>query len=189
MVAEQNLLFIVIDQFRADMVSGPLADRVPLPNIQRLVAQSLSFQNHHTVTVPCGPARTSLLTGQYAMSHGARQNGAPLRDRTPNIATSLREVGRELLLFGYTDTQPDPYGMLPLDPAHLSYTGPIPGVTVVQEMRDEAWAWLAYTDVDQWPWHCAGTGRPRDAIHRLDPHASKPFRRAGVLADAGARPA
>ncbi|MEX0283761.1 MAG: sulfatase-like hydrolase/transferase [Paracoccaceae bacterium] len=139
-----NLLVIVIDQFRADLLTGPLAAVADLPNLRRLAGQSLHFTDHHTVTVPCGPARASLLTGQYAMSHRSVYNGTPLSARTPNLATELRKLGRELLLFGYTDTQPDPTGLPDCDPAHLSYTGPIPGATEVVEMREEAWAWLAH---------------------------------------------
>nr|WP_255723031.1 sulfatase-like hydrolase/transferase [Thalassobius sp. Cn5-15] len=142
--APRNFLFIVIDQFRADLLTGALGRNVPLPNMRALAARSVHFRNHHTVVVPCGPARASLLTGQHAMNHGSVQNGIPLRRDMPNLATALRTIGRELLLFGYTDTQPDPRGLHPNDPAHLSYTGPIAGITEVTEMREEAWEWLAH---------------------------------------------
>lgn len=142
--APRNLLLIVIDQFRADLLSGPFAQFVPLPHLRRLAEQSLVFDNHHTTVVPCGPARASLLTGQYAMSHRSVYNGAPLPREMPNLASMLRTVGRELLLFGYTDTQPDPRNMHPNDPAHRSYTGPIPGITELTEMREEAWEWLSH---------------------------------------------
>ncbi|MBO9475822.1 sulfatase-like hydrolase/transferase [Shimia sp. R10_1] len=142
--APRNLLLIVIDQFRADLVSGLLGNHVALPNLRALANRSIVFENHHTVAVPCGPARASLLTGQHVMRHGSNQNGKPFAADTPNLATALRSIGRELLLFGYTDTQPDPRGMHPSDPAHLSYTGPIHGVTEVTEMREEAWGWLAH---------------------------------------------
>lgn len=140
----RNLLFIVIDQLRADLLAGPLADSVPLPNLRRLAGESLYFTDHHTVTVPCAPSRASLLTGQYAMSHRVVHNGSPMAATIPNLATAFREIGRELLLFGYTDTQPDPTHLHPRDPARQSYTGPLPGVTEVVEMRDEAWSWLAH---------------------------------------------
>lgn len=140
----RNLLFIVLDQFRADLLTGPLGDSVPLRNLRRLAQQSLNFTNHHTVMVPCGPSRASLLTGQYAMTHRSVHNGTPLHDHIPNLATCLRSVGRELLLFGYTDTQPDPTHLHPNDPARRSYTGPIKGITEVIEMREESWAWLAH---------------------------------------------
>lgn len=140
----RNLLFIVLDQFRADLLEGRFAELVPTPNIDALARNSLCFRNHHTVVVPCGPSRASLLTGQYAMTHGSWCNGTPLARHHPTLASELRKIGREPLLFGYTDTQPDPAGMAPQDPAHHSYTGPMTGFTEVQEMREEAWAWLAH---------------------------------------------
>lgn len=140
----RNLLLIVLDQFRADLLDGALAAVVPTPNLDALAERSVSFQNHHSVVVPCGPSRASLLTGQYAMTHGSWLNSMPLPRHIPTFASELRKIGREPLLFGYTDTQPDPAGLAPDDPAHRSYTGPMPGFTEVLEMRDEAWSWLAY---------------------------------------------
>ena len=140
----RNLLMIIADQFRADLLTGSLAPVVPTPNLDRLMSEGTTYLNHHTVTVPCGPSRASLLTGQYAMNHRSIHNGAPLSRHFPTLATELRKAGREPLLFGYTDTQADPTGLSPADPAHESYTAPMPGFTEVQEMRDEAWAWLAH---------------------------------------------
>jgi arylsulfatase A-like enzyme len=144
MPAPRNVLMIVADQFRADVLQGALAAHVPTPNLDALAAESLRYENHHTVVVPCGPSRASLLTGLYAMTHGSVHNGAPLPRHFPTLATELRKLGHEPLLFGYTDTQPDPTGLAPRDPARMSYTGAAPGFVEVQEMREEAWAWLAH---------------------------------------------
>ncbi len=140
----RNLLIIVVDQFRADLLHGALASLVPTPNLDRLAARSQVYRNHHTVTVPCGPSRASLLTGQYAMNHRAVRNGTPLSRHHPTLASELRKLGREPLLFGYTDTQPDPDERAPADPALGQYTHPLPGFTEVLEMRDEAWTWLSH---------------------------------------------
>lgn len=140
----RNLLLIVLDQFRADLLDGGLAKVAPTPNLDEFAKGAMWYKNHHTVTVPCGPSRASLLTGQYASNHKSMFNGAPLGAHHPTLATELRKLGREPLLFGYTDTQPDPAGRAPLDPANRSYTAPMAGFTEVLEMRDEAWAWLAY---------------------------------------------
>ncbi len=141
---EINLLFIIADQFRADLLSGEFAKCVATPNLDSLAASSLRLTNHHTVAVPCGPARASLLTGLYPSEHGALRNGAPLKNGLSNFAHQLRRIGREPLLFGYTDTQPNPSCQFARDPARNSYTAPMEGFTEVVEMREEAWRWLAY---------------------------------------------
>ncbi len=145
-MAPGNILFITIDQLRADVISGPLAPFIPTPNIDRLAALGCLFENHYTVTVPCGPARASLLTGLYAMNHRSIRNGTPLAAHHVTVATEMRKSGYEPLLFGYTDTTPDPGGMDVQDPALASYEGVAPGFREIVEMRQETgfeWpAWL-----------------------------------------------
>lgn len=145
-MARGNILFITVDQLSADLIDGALAAHVPTPNIDRLATQGVSFANHFTVTVPCGPARASLLTGLYAMNHRSVRNGAPLARHHATIGTEMRKAGYEPLLFGYTDTTPDPTGMDPEDPDLSIYEGVAPGFRELVEMRLEAgleWpAWL-----------------------------------------------
>ncbi|MEO0915004.1 MAG: sulfatase-like hydrolase/transferase, partial [Pseudomonadota bacterium] len=86
----KNVLFIVADQLRADCVFGDLAQHADLPNLRALMADAVTFTNHHSVTNPCGPARASLLTGQYAMNHRSVRNRAPLRHDTPTLPTEMR---------------------------------------------------------------------------------------------------
>lgn len=142
---QQNVLFIVFDQMRADALIGPLAETARLPNLHGFMADALTFTNHTTVTSPCGPARASLLTGQYAMNHRSVRNGTPLPHDKPNLATCLREGGIQPLLYGYTDTSADPRHYPPGDPVLTSYEQVMPGFMEAQEMRfDCNRAWEAY---------------------------------------------
>ena len=139
-----KILFVVIDQFRADCVHGALAGALDLPNIRRLKDEGVTFSRHYSVTAPCGPARASLLTGLYAMNHRSVRNGAPLAGHIPNIATEARRAGYEPLLFGYTDTSVDPAGRDANDPDLKSYEGLLPGFTEALQFRfDTAYSWLA----------------------------------------------
>ena len=103
-----KVLFIVFDQLRADCIHGALAGLLDLKNFGRLMDQSVTFARHNTVTAPCGPARTSLLTGLYAMNHRSVRNGAPLASHITNLGLEARRAGYEPLLFGYSDTSADP---------------------------------------------------------------------------------
>ncbi|MFT4716573.1 MAG: arylsulfatase A-like enzyme [Paracoccaceae bacterium] len=141
----KKILFIVIDQLRADCLNGALAAHVNLPNLQALQGDAVSFSNHFTVTNPCGPARVSLLTGQYAMNHRAVFNGAPLAKGTPNLATEVRKAGYEPLLFGYTDTAGDPRFHHPNDPATGDDEALMEGFNERVEMRyKKSIPWRAY---------------------------------------------
>tara|TARA_R110002110_G_scaffold49669_24_gene147535 strand:+ start:4228 stop:5739 length:1512 start_codon:yes stop_codon:yes gene_type:complete len=132
-----NILFIVIDQFRADCLHGVLDTAVDLPNLRAFAAESVSFRQNRSVVNPCGPSRASLLTGQYAMNHRAVRNGTPLPADTPNLATEVRKAGYLPLLFGYTDCARDPRDLAPGDPALTSYEEVMPGFHEVVEMRQE----------------------------------------------------
>lgn len=145
MQRKRNVLFIIIDQLRADCVSGALAAHVALPNLRAFAAGAVSFARHFSVTNPCGPSRASILTGQYAMNHRSVRNGTPLRHDTPNIATEMRKAGYLPMLFGYTDTSQDPRVHHPNDPALKSYEFPMPGFHEMTEMRFElSYPWQSH---------------------------------------------
>ena len=114
-----NVLLIVVDQWRADMMPGSPALPIELPNIRRLMREGVTFRNHVTTAVPCGPARASLLTGLYLMNHRAVQNTVPLDRRHFTLAQALRAVGYDPALIGYTTTTPDPRTTSPRDPRFL----------------------------------------------------------------------
>ena len=105
---KMNVLLIVVDQWRGLMLPKLGADYLKLPNIDRLCAEGVTFRNHFTQTVPCGPARASLLTSLYMMNHRAVQNTIPLAERFTNLAHELRRGGYDPALVGYTTTTPDP---------------------------------------------------------------------------------
>ena len=133
----RKILFIVIDQLRADCLHGALADAIDVPNFRALMADGVTFKRHYTVTNPCGPARASLFTSLYAMNHRSVRNGAPLDGTLDTLPKALRSAGVEPLLFGYTDTSADPRGRDPADPALRSYEGVMPGFTELLVMQSE----------------------------------------------------
>ena len=66
-MAAKSILLVVVDQWRADCVPYLECRHLRTPNLDWLCREGVTFRNH--VTVPCGPARASLLTGRYAMNH------------------------------------------------------------------------------------------------------------------------
>ena len=143
--AKPNVLFVVLDQLRADCLNGELAETVDLPHLRAFMKDAVSFTNHVTVTRPCGPARASLLTGQYAMNHRAVRNGTPLPIDKPNLATELRRGGVQPILYGYTDTTADPRHYAADDPILTSYEQVMNGFLEALEMRfDDGRIWRGY---------------------------------------------
>ncbi|MEZ5930415.1 MAG: alkaline phosphatase family protein [Alphaproteobacteria bacterium] len=168
--ADGKVLFIVIDQLRADCLTGALADAVDLPNLRALMAEGVTFRRHYTVTVPCGPSRASLLTGLYAMNHRSVRNGAPLDGTLDTLPKELRKAGYAPLLFGYTDTSADPRGRDPSDPALRSYEGVMPGFEPLLAIQwENSFPWLAALAAK-------GYGLPADYWDIYRPVATNPSR-------------
>ena len=105
---EKNVLLIVVDQWRADCVPWLGTPHLRTPNLDRLCREGVTFRNHVTTTVPCGPARASLHTGLYQMNHRAVQNTVPLDARHTTMPRAVRALGYDPALVGYTTTTPDP---------------------------------------------------------------------------------
>ena len=132
-----NILLICADQWRWDCMSGLGHPNVRTPNIDALAKDGVLFKNHFGQCTPCGPSRTSLLTGLYLMNHRSGRNGTPLDARHTNVALEARKAGYDPSLFGYTDTSPDPRGKHPNDPALTAYDE---GVLVSRPRRYNACA-------------------------------------------------
>lgn len=144
MTKRRNVLFIIMDQFRADLIHGDLAAHIDLPNIRALQTEGVTFTNFFSVTNPCGPARASVLTGLYAMNHRSIRNGTPLPGHLTNLGKEARKVGFDPMLFGYTDTTQDPRHHHENDPAVATEEMVMPGFRELLEMRFmESFPWRA----------------------------------------------
>lgn len=89
-IAMNNIVYILLDQVRKDML-GPYGHQiVKTPNLDRLAADGIRFNNAFTPASVCGPARTSLFTGLMPSSHGIIKNGekggtGEISQQAPNI--------------------------------------------------------------------------------------------------------
>jgi arylsulfatase A-like enzyme len=146
MAERRNVLLIVVDQWRADFVPALGASFLRTPHLDRLCRQGVTFANHVTTAVPCGPARASLLTGLYLMNHRAVQNTVPLDARHSNLAKELRRIGYDPALIGYTTTTPDPRTTGPRDPRFLTLGDLMDGfrnVGAFEPHMDGYFGWVA----------------------------------------------
>ena len=111
----RNLLFIMCDQLRADVMSvcgGP----VPTPNIARLAARGVRFDKAFVNAGVCGPSRTSFYTGRYPVSHRVTWNRVPMPVDELTLGHYLMDAGLPLHLLGKTHFVPDTRAA-----AHLGY--------------------------------------------------------------------
>jgi len=124
---KKSVLFICADQWRWDCFGFMKHKNILSPNIDKLVKKSSTFTSHYAGITPCGPARTTMLTGLYPFIHRSVTNGAPLDKRFTNIAKEVRKIGYLPNLYGYTDTSWDPRYLDPQDEKNFTYESPMEG--------------------------------------------------------------
>jgi len=83
----KNILFLMADEFRYD-VAGFMGNTVArTPNLDRLAAHAVVFDNAYTPSPVCVPARQCLATGKYPLHIGCERFG---QDIAPGSATFAR---------------------------------------------------------------------------------------------------
>lgn len=88
-----NILLIMTDQHRADLMSCADKDLVPTPNIDRIAERGVRFTNAYCSSPVCVASRMSLLTGLYAHTTGAINNRDRLDWRYRTMAHHFAEAG------------------------------------------------------------------------------------------------
>jgi arylsulfatase A-like enzyme len=88
----RNILFITTDQQRYDSLgcNGGTIARTPVAD--RLAVEGVNYRRAYNQNTVCMPARCTILTGQYARTHGVVANGVPLPEDAPSVAQYLADV-------------------------------------------------------------------------------------------------
>lgn len=89
----RNVLFLWTDQQRPDTIGAYGKARIRTPNVDRLAAGGVVFEQAYCTQPVCSPSRASVLTGLYPHAHRVPQNNIPLPADVPTIAELLRPHG------------------------------------------------------------------------------------------------
>jgi arylsulfatase A-like enzyme len=84
-----NILLITVDTLRDDHLSYRGYSRRTSPNIDRLAAEGVVFENAYTAVPRTFPSLCSFMTGKYAHRHGARNN---FHHALPDFNLTLAEI-------------------------------------------------------------------------------------------------
>ena len=133
-VAQPNIVFFMTDQLRRDALGcyGNLLCQTP--NLDRLAADGVRFDQAYTVSPVCSPARASLLTGLYPHNHRVMVNthiapalGPGLSPELPTFGTLLRNAGYELDYVGkwhvHQSLTPQDFGFARAEAGSLGFEG------------------------------------------------------------------
>ena len=76
-----RILFIDIDTLRPDHMSCYGYDRLTTPNMDRVCAEGIRFDQYYCSDAPCLPSRASLVSGMFGIRNGAVGHGGTAADR------------------------------------------------------------------------------------------------------------
>ena len=90
-----NILFLMTDNQRWDALGSAGNSIIQTPNLDRLAAEGVRFENMFNTTAICAASRASILTGQYRRTHGYTFNTPPLSRQAmaKSYPALLREAG------------------------------------------------------------------------------------------------
>ena len=136
-----NIVLILTDQHRYDIVGANGSPICRSRNLDRLAAAGVNFNRAYSVCPLCSPARASIYTGLLPHGHGVTRNVEPgqpnaasIGGRVPTLGERLRAAGYNPLVFGKWHAGERPpsacgfgghdvhgYGDVLKDPCYLDY--------------------------------------------------------------------
>lgn len=104
--AKRNLLWIMVDQMRADALGFMGNGIVRTPNLDALAERGVVFERAMSQCPLCTPARASLFTGRYVHSHGAWWNGMPVTGDRTLMPEIMMNAGYDTAVIGKLHLHP-----------------------------------------------------------------------------------
>lgn len=96
-----NIVWYCTDQQRSDTIGALGNEYIRTPNIDRLVADGVAFENAYCQSPVCTPSRASFLTSLYPSSHQVHRNGnAYFPDHLTLVTKILADNGYDCGLVG-----------------------------------------------------------------------------------------
>tara|TARA_R110002126_G_scaffold12220_21_gene53417 strand:- start:1976 stop:3454 length:1479 start_codon:yes stop_codon:yes gene_type:complete len=90
----------MVDQLNGTLFPDGPAEWLHAPNLKKLAAQSVRFQNSYTASPLCAPGRASFMSGQLPQNTRVYDNAAEFCSDIPTYAHHLRRAGYQTCLSG-----------------------------------------------------------------------------------------
>lgn len=100
MAQARQIIIIMTDTQRVDMLGCYGYPAMHTPCLDRLAAQGVRFERAYTCQPVCGPARAALFTGQFPHSNGSWANSMPLGDNVKTLGQRMRDGGYHAAYIG-----------------------------------------------------------------------------------------
>ncbi len=107
--ARPNVLWLMVDEMRADAMGCAGHPMVKTPHLDKLAREGARFANAYTVSSVCTPSRASLFTGRYAHVHGAYENNVGANPGEIFLPSILKHYGYTTGIAGKLHFTPEQY--------------------------------------------------------------------------------
>ncbi len=98
--ARPHIVIVLTDDLGGNDTTIYGSRDVRTPNIERLAAMGMTFDNAFVASPACAPSRAALLTGLMPARNGAEANHTYPREGVHFLTTSLKSMGYEIAAFG-----------------------------------------------------------------------------------------
>jgi arylsulfatase A-like enzyme len=108
-----NILFVFSDDHAPHAIgayNGWLKSVNPTPNIDKLAAQGMLFENSFCTNSICGPSRAVIMSGKHSHKNGFMNNGNSFDWNQQTFAKILQKNGYETALYGKSHLKGKPQG-------------------------------------------------------------------------------
>ncbi|MEN9363122.1 MAG: Cerebroside-sulfatase, partial [Bacteroidota bacterium] len=95
-----NILYILVDQWRAQSAGYAGNKDVHTPALDRLASQSMNLTHAVSGMPVCSPHRASFLTGQYPLTHGVFMNDVLLDSNRMTLGKVYKSAGYQTAYWG-----------------------------------------------------------------------------------------
>lgn len=92
-VRRPNVLVVLVDEWRAEAFGHRGDPNAVTPAIDAFAKQAIDFQQAVSGSPVCCPARASLMTGQYPLTHGVYVNDVPLKPKGVTLGEAFAKAG------------------------------------------------------------------------------------------------
>ena len=90
---QPNVLVIIADEWRAQPTSWNGDRNVSTPALDHFARESVCFDNAVSNLPVCCPARASIMTGQFPLTHGVFINDVELKPKGATLGQTFRDAG------------------------------------------------------------------------------------------------
>ena len=178
--APPNVLFLAVDDLNTWLGCMGGHPQAKTPNIDRLAARSVVFQNAHCQAPICGPSRASLMSGYLPSTTGIYgqvrdpdlREASPETGSTPFLPEWFGQNGYHTMGVGKLFHRHAPEGAFAESGGRVDGFGPRPPERLKWDRRGTSTDWGAFPETDE---EMPDFGTAEWAVERLQREHDKPF--------------